>query len=323
VLFLSELVSIIVPIYNGERYLRECIDSIIMQTYHNIEIILVNDGSTDNSKYICEEYKRKDRRILLINQENKGVSEARNNGIIMSKGLYIEFVDCDDWLELNAVERLYNAISSTKSDLVVCGITEVDNSGSINCKGMTKEICTSMNEEIFHLLYSERLLNSPFNKLYTKKLICKMFDVNLSMGEDLVFNLNYLRNMSGRLSIITDYLYRYRRDNSNSACYKYRRNMYSMQKIIFEETYKYMSESEFRDTEYVDRDFLDKIIFLVIKRIIKQKISKRKKIEVVREVVTDELYREVTNRCVNLSVKKRIWLALLNSRLIYILVGIT
>ena len=102
----SKLVSVIIPVYNVERYLKKCIDSILNQTYKNLEIILVDDGSTDCSSKICDEYAKNDTRILVIHKANGGQSEARNIGISESKGEYIFFVDSDDYIEYNAIETM-------------------------------------------------------------------------------------------------------------------------------------------------------------------------------------------------------------------------
>ena len=99
----EELISVIVPIYNGEKYLAECVYSIINQTYKNIEILLMNDGSTDSSLSLCENFAKEDNRIRVINKKNTGVSDTRNKGVEMSNGKYILFVDCDDYLEKNMV----------------------------------------------------------------------------------------------------------------------------------------------------------------------------------------------------------------------------
>ena len=111
-------VSIIVPVYNIEKYLAKCLDSLINQTLEDIEIICVNDGSTDNSAEILNEYAQKDCRIKIINQDNAGLSAARNTGINAANGEYIGYVDSDDWIDLNFYEKLYNAAKDTDADIV-------------------------------------------------------------------------------------------------------------------------------------------------------------------------------------------------------------
>ena len=114
-------VSVVVPVYNTEKYLDICLNSLVNQTIDDIEIIIVNDGSTDNSIKIIKKYmKQYPEKIVLLDQKNSGISVARNNGISIAKGEFIGFVDSDDFVELNMYENLYNAIKNTKSDIVVC-----------------------------------------------------------------------------------------------------------------------------------------------------------------------------------------------------------
>lgn len=119
-----ELISVIIPIYNVEKYLKECIDSILNQTYKNIEIILVDDGSTDNSPNICDEYTQKDTRVITIHQKNQGVSSARNKGLEASKGNYIFWIDSDDYVKEDCIEKLYNLLKKYDSDISICDYTQ-------------------------------------------------------------------------------------------------------------------------------------------------------------------------------------------------------
>ena len=122
----SPKISVIIPIYNVERYLRKCIDSILAQTYRKLEIILVDDGSPDMCPQICDEYKARDERIRVIHKENGGLSSARNSGLDICTGDYIGFVDSDDWVASTMYEDLLNSISKYKSDIAFCGISRVD-----------------------------------------------------------------------------------------------------------------------------------------------------------------------------------------------------
>ena len=116
------LVSVIVPIHNSEKYLRACLDSLINQSLKEIEIICINDGSTDKSELILDEYKSKDKRIIVINQNNSGQSSARNKGIKIAQGEYIGFVDSDDFIDLNYYEKLYNYAHYNDAEIAVSGI---------------------------------------------------------------------------------------------------------------------------------------------------------------------------------------------------------
>ena len=133
-------VSVIIPVYNVENYVKKCIDSVINQTYTNIEIILVDDGSTDSCGSICKEYSLRDNRILVIHKKNGGLSEARNVGLSYAKGNYILFVDGDDYIEKNMIEKLYNTILSNDSDMALCNFFYVDENEEV-C-GVSPEINT-------------------------------------------------------------------------------------------------------------------------------------------------------------------------------------
>lgn len=117
---MGDRISIIVPVYNAESYLKRCLDSIINQTYKNIEIILIDDGSTDKSGMICDEYKSHDDRIIVIHKANSGVSSARNSGLDIAGGEYIAFIDSDDYVPKNYLEMLLNDMTD-ETEMVVCG----------------------------------------------------------------------------------------------------------------------------------------------------------------------------------------------------------
>ena len=120
------MISVIVPVYNTEKFLKNCISSIANQTYKDLEIILVNDGSTDNSGKICDDFAQKDSRIKVIHQSNKGVGAARNAGLDVAKGAYIGFVDSDDILRPDMYEFLLNNLIVHNADISVCGVQKID-----------------------------------------------------------------------------------------------------------------------------------------------------------------------------------------------------
>ena len=138
---MEELISVVVPVYNVEKYIDKCINSIINQTYKNLEIILVDDGSPDNCGNICDEYAKKDNRIIVIHKENGGVSSARNIGIKNAKGKWITFVDSDDWIENDYVEKLSKIGIQNKAEVVLCGYNRINNNDKqpINAIGEIKK----------------------------------------------------------------------------------------------------------------------------------------------------------------------------------------
>lgn len=150
-------VSIIVPIYNGDRYVKECIDSLLCQTHSNTEVILVNDGSTDHSLEICCEYARLDKRISVIDQENKGVTMARKAGLDVATGEYIYFVDCDDWLEEDAVEMVVKKAIDCKADMVVLS-GYICEDGDNSCR----EVYASLEEGVYDIGHKKEVYDKIF-----------------------------------------------------------------------------------------------------------------------------------------------------------------
>ena len=118
---MDNLISIIIPVFNVEKHINRCLNSVVKQTYINLEIILIDDGSSDNSGTICDEYASKDNRIIVIHKENGGVAEARNCGIDKARGRYIAFIDSDDFVTYDYIETLYNMCIKYKCDLAICG----------------------------------------------------------------------------------------------------------------------------------------------------------------------------------------------------------
>lgn len=168
-------VSIIVPIYNKEKYIKNCIESIINQTYKDIEIILINDGSTDNSRNIIEEYAIIDDRIKVINTENKGAGSARNKGLEVSTGDYISFIDADDIIVLDYIESMSNAITENNADMVECCFKRIKYSEELINQNKKHEFYEISNIDKLMLLYGENeesYVNSVImpNKIFKKEL---------------------------------------------------------------------------------------------------------------------------------------------------------
>lgn len=201
----KDLISIIVPIYNAESTIKRCVETILNQTYKNIEIILVNDGSTDSSKEICEGIK--DERIVLINKKNSGVSHTRNIGIKHAIGKYICFIDSDDYLDVNHIQRMYDCITKYDSDLIITNFYQITVDGISKNKNIKcYNSCHIL--ECFYDVYTNSLLNPPWNKLYKREKIIKKFDETLSLGEDLKFNIDYILNIK-KISVINEFTYYY------------------------------------------------------------------------------------------------------------------
>lgn len=205
--------SIIIPVYNSEKFLKKCIESITRQTYKNIEIILINDGSTDNSKNIIETYAKRDTRIRSIDIPNNGVSNARNLGVREANGDYITFVDADDYIDLNTVEKVDSIIEEFSPDVVKYNyITELGNirkkyNFSIRTSKLIKK--ESYDKDVYPFLFSSYDMTNVWNA-FIKSEIAKqyLFDRNLKYGEDSKYMFEILKE-SDSLYIIEDNLYHY------------------------------------------------------------------------------------------------------------------
>jgi len=210
-------ISVVVPIYNAEKYIEKCIESIINQTYKKIEILLINDGSTDNSKSICEMYAKKDNRIKILNQKNGGVSKARKNGIKHSNGQYITFVDADDYIDKEMYEIMIKKIESEKCDIVECGYIFVDvNSNIINEKKPKFELLHGNEACLNAYLKANNCETFLWNKIYKKSLFDNLILDEYSFSEDYLWNI-YLFSRCYSKCTINNSLYYYVK-NYNGAC---------------------------------------------------------------------------------------------------------
>lgn len=205
--------SIILPIYNVEKYLSKCLDSIINQTHRNIEIICINDGSTDNSLQILEEYTQKDGRIKIINQKNQGVSIARNVGIENATGDYILFIDADDWIELDACEVLLNTINNKKFDLIYFNYYAINSNIKRKINIVNKKITKN------YFLTNGGLWNCCYNADFIKKNKIS-FPKDIKISEDLVFKTIIILN-NPKIEVISEPLYNYFYTRENSATKNY------------------------------------------------------------------------------------------------------
>lgn len=210
----NKLVTIIVPVYNAEKNLGKCLDSIIAQTYKNIEIILINDGSTDSSLDICKKYRMIHNRVKVINQENKGVSSARNKGLELAEGEYITFSDSDDYLENNMIFDMVELIEKEKTDLAICNYYD-------NYETNLKQVF--FRDEVYNGIFDKRLFRGfLWNKLYKREIINKnnlKMDENIFITEDLLFNCEYLRYCN-KVSYTNQRLYHYVMNPYSALHYK-------------------------------------------------------------------------------------------------------
>lgn len=213
------MITFIVPVYNAEPTLARCLDSILKQDYADIEIIAINDGSSDRSLQILMEYRKTDSRIQVINQKNSGVSVARNQGILHASGEFIMFVDSDDYIEPNTCSSLLEYMKQ-ETDLVIFGLN-IYKEGRLLRTPHLETAVIHINNDI-NDYWNLRTINlGPCNKIYRKALIKSLFDETLSLGEDTLFVLEYLKNIH-TIQVVDKCFYNVSLDNAGSLNRKYR-----------------------------------------------------------------------------------------------------
>ncbi|MFJ7680009.1 glycosyltransferase family 2 protein [Peribacillus sp. NPDC097198] len=314
-------VSIIVPIYNAEKYLSQCVESLVCQTYTNIEIILINDGSTDNSSTICEMFAQNDNRIRTIHQQNKGLSGARNAGIEVSSGDFIMFVDSDDWIESNTCEEAVKYSQTFNADIVFWSYTR-----EYSDTALVKKVINTKNDvEIFNksevkfklhrrimgliedeMRYPENMdsLVTAWSKLYRRNILknneIEFIDTRIIGTEDALFNL-YAFGFCERAVYINKELYHYRKTNLNSITKVQQADLYEKWKNLFIYMKRYI---EINSLEEIYTTALNNRICLSIVglglNILNSNHSTRNRITLLSDILNDELY---TSAYANLKLK--------------------
>lgn len=227
-------VSIIVPVYNTNiEYFQQCMKSLVLQTYDNIEVIVIDDGSKDENVILYEQFITSYKNIKLIHQKNNGVSAARNRGIAESTGEYIAFVDSDDWIAPNFIEILINGFDDFDVDISMCSVEYVEDvkcekKGYVNSKVVP--IFYSNRELYSQLLYSSKVSGFLWNKIFKKNLITQKLNESLYYSEDFVFTAQYSENV--RRAVFWDLPLYYYRQNQNSVSndFSYNNRIFSLLK---------------------------------------------------------------------------------------------
>ena len=214
---MGDLISVIVPVYNMEKYLKRCVDSILAQEYENLEIILVDDGSKDSSPKMCDAYAGQDERIRVIHKENGGLSDARNAGLAVAKGSFIGFVDSDDWIEPGMYRNMYEAATKYQAEVVVCRYAEVYADRVVD--GSSNDIVELTREEVLNIFICEhsqyKIYNSVWSKLFKREIIGDTLFPKGRNSEDIVFTTKAFCRLERCVYIDTAY-YNYVREREGS-----------------------------------------------------------------------------------------------------------
>ncbi len=292
-------VSIIIPVYNTADKLNRCLDSVLKQSHKDIEVIIINDGSTDESLNICKSYKSGDNRVIIINKKNAGVSAARNSGLEIATGEYIQFLDSDDFINEDMSERLVAEIKENKVDVVICGYNKVDKNGIK--KKFSKEVTIteiSKFKNKFFEIFKGALFNSPCNKLYKREKIKEYFKENLCMGEDLLFNLSYFLNCD-KIKIIEDCLYNYHSLNENSLASQYSEDLFEIELMLYKEVRRFLKEC-FNSDDYgeINAVFAKEIYYYLKKLIVLSDEDKKDKLKKIKYCKENKYVKETINNVV-------------------------
>lgn len=265
----NSMISIIIPVYNVEKYLEQCVDSLLNQTYSNTEIILVDDGSTDGSGAICDKYKELDARVVVIHKENAGPGYARNTGLEVAQGDYVVFADSDDYADEQMIEELFKTRQKHKADTCIGGYIKVKDNGEVFLENSYLEQ-VYQNEECVQLLLARMIGSIPersdairqqvWNVLYSMDII-RRNDIKFPSereyySEDLMFDFRYFQHSSCVVLSPTMY-YRYR-ENPDSFTLKYNPDKFNASKKVYRALLIQISEMNFLDQTVlrVQRSFL-------------------------------------------------------------------
>ena len=304
-------VSIIVPVYNVEKYLKCCVDSLLNQTLTEIEVILVDDASPDHCPAICDEYAKHDHRVRVVHKKNEGLGYARNSGLEVATGEYIAFVDSDDFVELDTYQKLYSKIINTQADAVYffCKCFNEQGKTWLNTHNneemrypSKKEIQGAMLDMISNPPMSNKdtsiISCSACNALYRRDLIekygIKFKSERELISEDLLFNLNFLLHCTNIISI-PDTFYNYR-ENLSSLTHTIKPDSIAKNLFFYQYLMEMLNVNDFGIEGYyrATRRFIS-ITRTAIKNYIQSSFSKKEKLQWLKEVVKHPIWREIAS----------------------------
>lgn len=306
-------ISTVVPIYNAQDYLYKSIESIQKQTLQEIQIVLVNDGSIDNSLSICREFQKKDERIIIVDKPNGGVSSARNAGMEVAVGEYISFIDPDDWIDVDMYENLYNRLKEVDADVAICNYV-IENNGKsteflLNLKQDVLNGEEISNQLIHNMIGSTSLnskviiMGSVWRLIIKKELIIEnkfQFDTEIPFMEDLLFCVQILKR-SNRVVIDNGVYYHYV-TNSNSAVTSYRNEMHYIQLKVYKKLEQILKTGKMNSNlqKRLNIRYLDMQIRSIINEVHKNNEKKMKhKVSMIKMLCKDKKLKSILKQLDN------------------------
>lgn len=307
-------ISIIVPVYNVEKYIDRCIQSILAQTYTNFELILVDDGSPDKCGKICDEYAKKDMRIKVIHKKNGGLGDARNCGLSIATGEYIGFIDSDDYIESDMYEKLINACIEKKSDIAVCGRYDVVDGKLKKRFSFEGTKVLSNSEAIKAILTTNNIDSSACDKLFRKKLFENIRFPKGKLNEDIYVMTKIISN-SNRVVHIGEskYYYDHRPNSITTKCFS-NRNMDSVEAA--KEVLEYIKQNypEFKkEADFFHYEIVSYTLSTINSR--ELKVKYRDCFNELRKIIFKNTINIITNKYINsigIKTNMKTWLRVFN-----------
>lgn len=306
---MNDLVSVIIPVYNIEHFIERCINSVIHQTYKNLEIILVDDGSKDNSGKICDNYSEEDNRIKIVHKDNGGLSSARNAGLEISRGDFITFIDGDDWIDKDYISKCMERLLESKVDVLITPYIREYADKSVpnelfsgNYYVMDSELVTEKIFRRFFGLYKNELkdaskiddLSTAWGKVY-KREFCKnvrFVDTKIIGTEDAWYNINVFYNVKSVL-YYGDVYYHYNKENQGSLIRSYNTDLFFGWKNL----YQYMNN--FVISKKLQEDFFEALnnrivvdLFALCRNVINSNLSIKEKRNEIKHILDDKIYKK-------------------------------
>ena len=310
----NELISIIVPVYKVEKYLEKCVKSILKQTYTNLEIILVDDGSPDKCGQLCDELAKVDNRIKVYHKENGGLSDARNYGVERANGEYIGFVDSDDYIHESMYEKLYEAIKKSGTLIVECGLTRVyKNTLRPHYEGEDYFLILDKQGYLKEYLENRRLYGSAWCKLIHKDLAKKIKFPIGKIYEDAFYTLELLNNVEKYTLISGNYYYYYIRENSITT------RPFSSKDMDYIEIMEKIRDYTLSNFPIYKEKLLVRLTFAYIsifnQLIVTENYKQRQEYKILREKLKDIRFKIITNKKAPKNLKIAVLLLSINERL--------
>ncbi|GAA0796577.1 hypothetical protein GCM10008910_17620 [Faecalicatena orotica] len=302
------LISVIIPVYNVDTYLETCVDSVLGQSYKNLDVILVDDGSTDLSSSICDEYKKNDKRVQVIHKTNGGLSDARNYGIDIAKGIYITFVDSDDFVSVDYIDTLFKLISENNADISICKnikFSEDEENIQLKAKNNKEIICFNNLMAMQDLFYQKHIENSAWGKLYKSELFTNVRYPIGKLYEDMGTTYKLLYKARKVIWSSAEKYYYLQRENSIMNRKFSIRNMDRV--IISEEILEFVKHNvPSIENAAISRAFISNVqvlreIPLTDKNYVKEIKSIKTNIQVYRKIVLMDKNAKKINRLIALS----------------------